>query len=472
MGPKKSGMDKAGAGHGLPTHASAVSGIVKLCFSMTDDGPGDKMKNLSSSALGWGRKNVPWFKIILHKVREDPDEKNAVVLTPTGKAAETDELSVVFLGDYALAAQHIGKGHRLKVVNFVVGRHLECDDLEFFKFDLVADGGDKDPNRQFLWEFQDKDGRWQVAYRMGRPPGQGELMIKDSNLRDAIGHQDEIKDYIQKHEGKKDDGPGPQGPKGGSYKLSAMRHEANPSYTKLKDIKVDPYTLWSVYAVISDYRQPRYTGGKDMVMTMTLVDESRPEGLRCSFLLKEAKMPMIRRVGDVIRVHRFKCGTYPQDSTDQQGQADFGTGITLISCDKPVRRGPVDDGDKEVQSGGVYFQGDSKVAIDDDALDRLRAFSKKFFADPLASGTVAAEQYSKKIATLPSLNVSFDLFCQVVDYTGTKDWDADFVKLEVRPFPFYSSPSPPPFTRLPLLLLASPSGISRCTSEDEASLLR
>jgi hypothetical protein len=424
MGPKKksSGAGGADVGDGLPTHAGGITGIVKFVYALASSGPGDRLN--TGSTKGRGRPDAKYFRVILHHVEEDCNQPNGVVLTPTGKASQSDELSVVFVGDYAEAVQHMRRGNRLKVANFEVGHCENADPTDAFKFDLTADSANKDVQRFILWEFKDAESdTWKPVY-----DGRGRPMINDSNLRQAIADQKKICSLL---DGKMAHDKPAARPGSDKERIKQMRH-SEPVYTKLADVKIDPATLWCTYAVISEFSQPRPSKGKDHIMTMTIVDETRPNGLRCSFLLSQTKAPMVRRVGDIVRIHRFKVSKY-QD--EPQGQADYAIGFTVISCDKPARRGPGDDVDPHVASGGVYFgDSSSKHALNEQTVESLRAFSKRFFADPLASQLVSMEQYSKTIASLPGPNANFDLWCQVVDYTGKDTCSGNFVKLEVMRF--------------------------------------
>ena len=65
------------------------------------------------------------------------------------------------------------------------------------------------------------------------------------------------------------------------------------------------------YGIVVDYTHPRKTNGTDWQTSLTVVDETYPDGLKISLFMDLAETsPMVRRVGDILRLHRAGVSEY------------------------------------------------------------------------------------------------------------------------------------------------------------------
>ena len=79
------------------------------------------------------------------------------------------------------------------------------------------------------------------------------------------------------------------------------------TYTKLADLTVN--TVVNVYGVVKFFKSPFKTKGSDFVCTMSLVDpsfDSLDQSFKCVLFSKSKEsLPLIKSVGDVVRIHRL-----------------------------------------------------------------------------------------------------------------------------------------------------------------------
>ena len=79
------------------------------------------------------------------------------------------------------------------------------------------------------------------------------------------------------------------------------------TYTKLANLTVN--TVVNVYGVVKFFKSPFKTKGSDFVCTMSLVDpsfDSLDQSFNCVLFSKsKASLPLIKSVGDVVRIHRL-----------------------------------------------------------------------------------------------------------------------------------------------------------------------
>ncbi|XP_071082628.1 protection of telomeres protein 1-like, partial [Haliotis cracherodii] len=89
-------------------------------------------------------------------------------------------------------------------------------------------------------------------------------------------------------------------------------------YTTLKDVQAN--TVVDVYGVVKFLKPPKQTRGTDLIMILSLIDETlfdQDQKLKCVLFLKPNKVPRVE-VGSVVRLHRLKIGTH-------QGELQGGT---------------------------------------------------------------------------------------------------------------------------------------------------
>jgi len=440
MPPKSKAADAAG---GLPKRAT-VTGIVKQVFRYQADGPPTSTSCGSKTSRGERkaaegdkrpkRSELSWFRVILDHVEEDVQGGKGVVGTPNGKAVDGDELGVAFLGSYADAAQHMQVGHRITVTNFAVDKTDEAPGRGEFGFDLTGDGTVPSADRSFKWEFKDKDaGVWKILPTQFRGAGG---VTKDNNTDLLVKKGDELRKFLQERTQK----PAEQQQK--RKKKGAAEPEVY-EYVKLGNLpppeQCGPDKNFCSYAVIGDFSQPRETKGQDLVVTMAIFDETRPHGVKCSFLMADNRIPKVRKVGDIIRIHRFRLQAF-------QGNPQLAA-VRAMVCDlitgekPPAVRGPAGDADPLSVSGGVYQTGSTKP-IDVDRVKELRDFSKKFLTNPskfvggagdddTATTPLGVAEYCTVIEKMKD-DKPFDLYCQIVGFEGRDDPAKDFYCLQVR----------------------------------------
>ena len=83
------------------------------------------------------------------------------------------------------------------------------------------------------------------------------------------------------------------------------------TYTKLAELNVGEKKV-NIIAVVKEFKPPASTRGSDYYSTLTLVDETDPRvGVKCiMFNSAPEKLPQIKRVGDIVCLHRTTISSY------------------------------------------------------------------------------------------------------------------------------------------------------------------
>mmetsp|Transcript_19491 Transcript_19491/g.47788 ORF Transcript_19491/g.47788 Transcript_19491/m.47788 type:complete len:739 (+) Transcript_19491:55-2271(+) len=400
-----------------PWKTSWVKGEVKYVENRNNDGPPQQSR---SSALGKGAKDCPHLLIRLVDVSEDPNGDKKLFDASTGKPDNTRELRVVFLDKYADAAKFIKQGNRLTLKGFAVDLipKNDHDALAEFDVELIADGRIADPGRSLLWEYkhredEDKFDVWRNAVTERWGPE-----ISDSNVDKAIKGADEIDKRLENGMSK----PNKRSAADGGGRALKSQRNADPVYTLLRDVKREgKNTLWSAYGIVADYSQPRQTKGTDSITTMTVFDKTRPAGLKFNLLLGQMRSPNVRKVGDIVRLHRFCVGEF---QNQDQATADVSFNCALITQEeRPKKAGDPKKADdvSRVETYGIYQStGTTHRKLDDGKVTELRTFSREFFSDPSkylpnAMDLLDSPAYVRRIESLNATDKYFDLSGQLID---------------------------------------------------------
>ncbi|GAQ79481.1 protection of telomeres 1 protein [Klebsormidium nitens] len=106
------------------------------------------------------------------------------------------------------------------------------------------------------------------------------------------------------------------------------------TYTRLSEAiqTVGTGKVVNIYAVVTDFEQPRKTSGTDNIATLTVVDMSySTPGMRLLFFAKDMDLlPRVAAPGDVIRIHRLELKEW---GSTVQGHAKVGKNAHYLLFD-------------------------------------------------------------------------------------------------------------------------------------------
>lgn len=82
-------------------------------------------------------------------------------------------------------------------------------------------------------------------------------------------------------------------------------------YTKLSELQVGNKKT-NIFGVVKEFKSPTLSCGSDYYSTLTLVDETDPKiGIKCVMFNKNTdKLPRVKRVGDIVCLHRVSVNTH------------------------------------------------------------------------------------------------------------------------------------------------------------------
>ena len=90
--------------------------------------------------------------------------------------------------------------------------------------------------------------------------------------------------------------------------MSATRKQ-DYAYTKINQIKDATYA--NFYGVVKYFKHPtRVASGDEYCLSFRINDETSRNGIACIWFAKIQDLPTKMEVGDIIRLHRAKIGTF------------------------------------------------------------------------------------------------------------------------------------------------------------------
>lgn len=107
------------------------------------------------------------------------------------------------------------------------------------------------------------------------------------------------------------------------------------SYTKISDVK--PNTMCDLYGVAKFFKPPWKSRGTDMCSVVVLADPSSDEPLECVMFKDVILLPQIRRVGDIVRLHRMNIKKY-KDKLQAVSTRGFSALVFDGNLDSPVTK--------------------------------------------------------------------------------------------------------------------------------------
>ncbi|XP_051548820.1 protection of telomeres protein 1-like isoform X3 [Myxocyprinus asiaticus] len=98
-----------------------------------------------------------------------------------------------------------------------------------------------------------------------------------------------------------------------SHRPTVISSEGKYTYSPLNQL--NPKTVVNVYGVVNFFKQPFPSKGSDYCSTLKITDQSDAK-VGCTIFSKNLEdHPVIFRVGDIIRLHRFKADTFNDSMT-------------------------------------------------------------------------------------------------------------------------------------------------------------
>lgn len=168
------------------------------------------------------------------------------------------------------------------------------------------------------------------------------------------------------------------------------------TYKRLADLKAGDKKQ-NVICVVKEFQPPAPTRGSDYYNLLTLIDESNPRvGIRAIFFNKNTdKFPRVKRVGDIICIHRINVNNF-----NYRTQLEGGGYCSIIRFSGEVS--------KKIKpcTGSVTY---SLSSVERERVRKLRKWSRK-------------QRMESQLCTLQSVHpdIYFDLVCQVVCVTISK----------------------------------------------------
>ena len=165
---------------------------------------------------------------------------------------------------------------------------------------------------------------------------------------------------------------------------------------------------YNIYGVITSYSHPRSTKGKDFVTQLSVTDESETT-LDLVLFFPESSSPVVHRIGDVVRIHRFQIVLH---KGKLQGNKMAGTALLLF--DTSIG----DSSDKAVKPYRVIpaFQGkDPNYTFSaDDArrVSELACWGRTFLNAPPQG---IPDPYLRTFSELEGAD-SADLYCRIIGF--------------------------------------------------------
>lgn len=201
-------------------------------------------------------------------------------------------------------------------------------------------------------------------------------------------------------------------------KAPAPVQQAQVKYHKLSEVEAPvpdkSGVLYNIYGVITSYSQPRSTKGKDAVTLLTVIDESETS-LDLVLFFQENSSPVVLRVGDVVRIHRFQVVVY---NGKLQGNKAAGTAILLFdgaigdstgsarSSVKPYQAIPAFQG----KTANYTFTPDDTRRVCD-----LAQWGLEYLRAPIPPIIASSDQYLRNLSTLDGADEA-DLYCRIVGF--------------------------------------------------------
>jgi hypothetical protein len=166
-------------------------------------------------------------------------------------------------------------------------------------------------------------------------------------------------------------------------------------YKNLQDLSVGDKKV-NIIGVVKYFKPPALTRGTDYYSMLTLLDETEPRvGVRCvMFNRNTEKLPQVKRVGDIVCLHRVSVGTY---NCQVQVQGVRFSSVIRFSGDVGKKISPC--------TGSASF---TCTSIEKQRVKELRAWARTQRREAMhcLRGVIPGEY--------------FDLVCQVVSVTISK----------------------------------------------------
>jgi hypothetical protein len=174
-------------------------------------------------------------------------------------------------------------------------------------------------------------------------------------------------------------------------------------YTKLAEVTRGEH---HVYGVVTQFGMPKQTRGTDWMLSLSLIDESLPaDGFAVNVFAPAKKdLPVVKRVGDVVRLHRVTVQLY-QSQLQGLGQINRGK-RTAILCISPS---------SAFGTGGEKRSTSSKFTFGEEDAQRVEALHKWSTSVLSSTATTTAHHPPVAIGSVCTGSRSFcDLVCQIV----------------------------------------------------------
>uniref|UniRef100_A0A7S4KUC2 Telomeric single stranded DNA binding POT1/Cdc13 domain-containing protein n=1 Tax=Guillardia theta TaxID=55529 RepID=A0A7S4KUC2_GUITH len=330
-----------------------------------------------------------------------------------------EELRIFFWDDWADACKFLKVGNVIECRGFRKESPMEesqsqlnLDPASLFKdgvFELHVDNADPDTGRRL---FCDNNG-WEVE-------------INDKTLDVQINEKEW--ERVRRKVGKKQKDPAPivyaklneleKFVEGNSKNPLIGRHENEASSSSAANAPAQEPNRLNFYGIVVDYSHPKKTKGPDFCTTLTVVDETMPKGVRINLFMDEKSSPVVRSIGDVIRIHRVKVVEFDGGLQVQRGP---GCNFCLFSP-SDFHGKEVDYDSDEVEEDIQPYQcrthksGDTKFIPrpgDRKSVMELSAWGENFLATLPPNSDAGQDEYVKKLCHITDLDKPFDIYCSL-----------------------------------------------------------
>ena len=180
-------------------------------------------------------------------------------------------------------------------------------------------------------------------------------------------------------------------------------------YRKLGDLNIGDKKV-NIMAVVKEFKPPSLSRGSDYYSTLTLVDETDPRvGVKCiMFNRNPEKLPQVKRVGDVICLHRVHV-----DSHNCQPQ------VQSVKFSSVIRFSGNPSKSYSPSTGSISF---TCTIVEKRRVKELRDWARRQRKCCLES--VAPDKYFDLVAQVVSVTISKVPHCTVLTV-----WDASVLQL-------------------------------------------